>query len=370
MIFKDKKKTFVIIAVILLFSVSLGVAMAKKMQPRRAEVSNTATIPVETARVKVSPISASLSYAGTVFSNNDSSIAAKTLGRIISIPVREGDRVKKGDLLCIIDDSEYTGKINTLRQKVNTLDLNFKYLDQQLEKYNQLYNAGAVSEQSFLQYKLQRDVAASQLEEAKFSLRELEINLENAYVKAPFDGIVSSLQSQPGEMAVVGKPVLILSDTNLLKVQVKVTETDLKEIKEDMDVVLRSPLLKEILKSRVDKIYPSVDPQTRTTTVEIPLPIETLKPGTSIDVSFLTGSRDKALVVPDQSVIEVGESTYVFVVKDGKAVKRNVLTGIKNDSAVEITSGLSEEDEVIISNPAGVKDGKEVYVFKGEGGVQ
>jgi len=276
--------------------------------------------------------------------------------------------VGMGDPLCVIDDSEYAGKINTLRQRVSTAELNFQFLDRQLAKYEQLYKAGAISELNYLQYKLQRDVAASQLEEARFSLRELEIALDSAYIKAPFNGIVSSLQSQIGDMAMAGKPILILSDTKSLKAQVKVTENDLAVIREGMEVVLTSHLLSGSLKSKVEKIFPSADPQTRTTTVEIPLPGAVLKPGTSVNVAFLQGNREKALVVPAGAVKEDKDGAYVYLVKDGKAVRKNINTGIKNGTMVEITGGLAEGEEIVASDLSGLADGKEVYVFKKGGG--
>lgn len=363
-----KNKRMILIVIGLAIVIMTGLAVMKFKGTRMVQAPRVNKIPVETAQVKMGPISAGLTYTGTVVSNNDSVISAKIMGRITSLPVKEGDRVKKGDILAVIDDSEYKGKVNTLRQRVNTAELNYKFLDQQLGKYEQLFQAQAISEQNYLQYKLQRDVAASQLEEAKFALREVEVALENTYIKAPFDGVVNSLQSQLGDMAVAGKPILILSDTSKLKAQVRVTETDLEMIKENMEVVLISPLLPQSLKSKVAKIFPSAEPQTHTTIVEIPIPGAMLKPGTSVDVSFLTGSKEKTLVVPTGAVEEAKSGAYVYVVKDGKAVKRSVKTGIKGDNLVEIIEGVTAGEEIITSNLSKVTDGKEVYVFRREGG--
>ncbi|MFZ5646568.1 MAG: efflux RND transporter periplasmic adaptor subunit [Bacillota bacterium] len=364
----NKRNMFTLLTIAVVLLVASGPAIKKIKPVNTYQAPRVSKVPVETVPVKADSISAAINYSGTVVSNNDTVISSKIIGRITSLPVKEGDVVRKGDLLCVIDDSEYSGKINTLRQRVSTAELNFQFLDQQLAKYEQLYKAQATSELNYLQYKLQRDVAASQLEEARFSLRELEIALDSAYIKAPFNGIVSSLQSRIGDMAMAGKPILILSDTNSLKAQVKVTENDLAAIREGMEVVLSSSLLSGILKSRVEKIYPSADPQTRTTMVEILLPGAILKPGTSVNVAFLLGSREKTLVVPAGSMMEDKAGHYVYVVKEGKAVRRNVTTGIKNDTMVEITGGLAEGEEIIASDLAGVRDGKEVYVFKKEGG--
>lgn len=366
---KNKKAVSVTVVMLVLLMVA-GLAVKKIRSPLGDSPLKTGKAPVETAMVKIGSISARLVYSGTVVSNNDAVISSKIVGRITSLPVKEGDVVSRGDLLCIIDDSEYTGKIDTLRQRLNTSQLNFKYLAEQMAKYDQLYQARAISEQAYLQYKLQRDVAASQLEEARFSLRELEIALENAHIKAPFGGIVTSLQSQPGDMAVVGKPILVLSDTNKLKALVQVTESDLAVVRESAGVQLTSPLLPGVIEARVEKVYPSADPKTRTTIVEIPITGAALSPGASIDVAFLTGSREKALVAPAGSVMEDNSGSYVYLVSNGKAVKRKVITGIKSDSEVEITGGLAQGDEIVVSNTAALTDGKELYVFKRGGGAQ
>lgn len=366
-----KNKRILTLAVIgLILAIISGLAIKKSLASRTIQVSRPSKLPVETALVKAGSISTSLTYTGTVVSNNDATISSKVMGRITSLPVKEGDMVKKGDILAVIDDSEYAGKIDTLRQRVNTAELNYKFLDQQLSKYKELFDAGVISEQNYLQYKLQRDVAASQMEEARFALREAEVSLANTYIKAPFDGVVSFLQSQLGDMAVVGKPILILSDTNKLKVQVRVTETDLAVIKENMEVVFTSPLLPESLKSKVAKIHPSAEPQVHTTIVEIPLPGAALKPGVSVDVTFLTGHKEETLVVPAGAVAEDAAGAYVYIVKDGKAVKKAVTTGIKSDTSVEITKGVQEGEEIIISDLSKVADSREVYVFKREDGTK
>lgn len=369
MIVKNKRiLVFIVIGITVL--ATAGLLIMKFKGDRGTRVPPVKKVPVETAQVKMGSISAGISYTGTVVSNNDSVISAKIMGIITSLPVKEGDRVKKGDILAVIDDSEYTGKINTLRQRVNTAELNYRFLDQQLSKYQQLFQAQAISEQNYLQYKLQRDTAASQLEEAKFALREVEVALENAYIKAPFDGIVNSLQSQLGDMASPGKPILTLSDTSRLKVQVRVTETDLEMIKENMEVVLASPLLPKNLKSKVAKIFPSAEPQARSTIVEVPVPEVVLKPGTSVDVSFLTGNKEKTLVVPTGAVEVTKAGSYVYLVKDGRAVKKPVTIGIKSDNMIEILEGVNEDEEIITSNLSKVTDGKVVYVFKREGGAK
>ena len=363
---KSKKIIALFIAVALL--AGSGLVVKKIISSRPVKQPKVAKTPVETERVKEGAISSRLNYSGTVVSKSDAVIAARIMGRITSLPVREGDVVKEGDLLCAIDDSEYTGKINTLRQRAHTAELNFRFLDQQLAKYKELYQAGALSEHSYLQYQLQRDTAASQTEEARFAVREIEVAMENAYIKAPFNGIVSSLQSRQGDLATVGRPILTLSDTSGLNAQVRVTEGDLKAVREGLEVVLTSPLLPEKVNSRVAKIYPSADPQGHTTTVEIPVTGAALKPGASVDAMFLTGGREKAVVVPAASVRQEKSGSSVFVVVDGRAVQRNVTTGIKGDGLVEITGGLTPGEEIVVSDLSRLTDGREVYVFKGESG--
>lgn len=365
MIFRNKK-TLLLTVIGLVILITAGLTIIKFKEPQAAQVSQVSKIPVETTQVRWGPIAASLTYTGTVVSNNDSLISAKIMGRITSLPVKEGDQVKKGDILAVIDDSEYTGKINSLRQRVETAKLNYNFLDQQMNKYEQLFQAQAISEQNFLQYKLQRDVAASQLEEAKFALREVALALENAYIKAPFDGVVSSLQGQLGDMAVAGKPVLILSDVSQLKAQVRITETDLEMIKENMEVVLESPYLAKGLHAKVAKIFPAADIQSHTTIVEIGVTEAALKPGTSVAVSFLTGNKEKTLIVPSGAVEETKAGAHVYVVKDGKAVQRPVKIGIQGDNLVEIIDGVIKGEEIITSNLSKVTDGKDLYVFKKE----
>lgn len=364
-----KKALSILLALALL--VGLGIVVKQKaaslgQTPAAAENLGT---PVETAAAAVGPITASLDYTGTVAARQDIVISSKIPALIETLTVEEGDYVQKGQLLYSLDRSEFLSKIETLKQKINSAEINASYWDDQYRTYEELFKEGAIPEEKLQNVRLMRDTAASSLEEVRFLLGEAEANLANTSIVAPANGVITSVQSRVGEQAVPGRPMLTMAVTDELKVQTRVFEKDLALVQPGSKALITfSGLNSEPLTAKVSKVYPALDAATRAVVVEAPLKLpdslqELVRPGMSVEISFVLGENEQATLVPKKALSEQEGKHYLFVAKEGRAMRREVKVGLEDKQRVEIIAGVKAGEKIIVSDTSQIYDGKKVYIF-------
>lgn len=363
---RNFKKYFVVsLVIVVLLGIFAGIRIKQLKNVPTVEAG--AGFPVETVTARRGSVSTGLSYVGTVDPWQEIDLAPRISARILSAAGKEGDTLEVGQTAVTLDNGDLKGKINTLAKRVQTAKVNLDYWDSQVRRYQTLVNEGAIAEQDFQKIIFSRDTAQSGYEEAQAALQEARISLDNSIIRSPMTGTVITVHSQPGDMAVPGKPILTVADISRLKVTVKVVEEDLIKIKKGTPVTLSPGGSAKQYPAQVMEILPALDKTVRTGSVEIAVPEKLMKdysfkPGMSINVSFVLGQRHNAVIVPKQTIKTEGNNTYLFVVRDGKAARKTVTTGISNDNFVEIRSGLDDGEEVISSGLTEIYDGRPLYL--------
>jgi len=365
-----KIKKYYIVGIVLLILLSVFSVFKLEQIKSIPQPKKSAGFPVETVIASNKNLSQGLSYIGTIESYEDVKLAAKISSRIIDISGEEGSTIKSGDLLITLDNEDINGKISTMEIKVKEAKINLDYWNSQAEIYEALFDEGVISQQEFRKIIFNRDTAANAYKQAKSSLQEAKISLENSTIYSPISGTIIHIYSNMGDMTTPGKEIINVADTNRLKVNVKVVEGDLAKIKEGIPVNLSVNDQSIIFKSQVTDILPSVDKNARTCSVEISIPQEmmqnqNIKLGMSINVFFVLEENQNALAVPINTVITDGNETYLYTVVDNSAKKQVVTTGISNDQYIQITSGLKQGDSVIFTGLTEIYDGREVYLAGG-----
>ncbi len=282
-------------------------------------------------------------------------LAPATPGRIERIEVEVGSRFSKGDLLVVMDQTQ----LHQARIQYNTLKID-------MARFDTLVVTGSIPRQQYDQLKAQYDMA-------KNNLQFLE---DNSKLRAPFSGIVSGKYYQNGEMfsgapnTQVGKAAVIsLVQINPLKAMVNVSERYFPLIKAGMDVEMFNDIYPDdTISAKVLRVYPTIDPLSRSFQVELTVPnsSELLRPGMFCRASFVSGDIE-AILVPSLSVLKLQGSNerYVFIEKDGKAVRTVVSLGRRHDDMVEIyTNGVKSGDRIIVSGQSRLVDGDKVSVVE------
>lgn len=302
---------------------------------------------VEISTVAVESVPQIKEYTANVEAENINNISPSAPNRIKSIAVEVGDPVRRGQTLVVMDGANIT------QSKIN--------LDQIEREYNravQLLEIGAGTQQAVDQLKAQLDAARSQYDNL----------LENTQLISPINGVVTARNYDPGDMT-GNQPVLTVGQlTPTVKVIVNISESDLALIRRGMPVDVRFDAFEgREFTGRITRIYPTVDPATRTFTAEIAINNGdgAIKPGMFARVSMNLGERN-SVVVPDRAVVKQSGSgnKYVYVYSKGKVSYNHVELGRRLDNNYELLSGVADGDTVVISGQTRLADGVAVEIIK------
>lgn len=307
-------------------------------------------IPVEITVVKKSNIERDLELVGTLAAWKEANLGAQTTARVQKIYVEEGSRVKEGDLLFEMDDTQLA-----------QAKIQYQITKDNYERMKPLYETGSISQSQFDQIK-----AAYETAEKSYKLL-----LANTQFRAPFSGIITAKKMNDGEIFVLaptgGAPSIVtLMQINPLKLLLNVSENNFMEIKLGQLVEIRSDIFpNEIFKGTISRINPTINPSSRTFEIEVKIPNanEKLRPGMFVRAKILLGKTDGILVDRAAILKQIGTSAYyAFIVKNNIAKRIDVKIGKEFDSVIEITNGLSEGDYLVTKGHGILKDGNQVEI--------
>lgn len=309
-----------------------------------------ASAPVETFPVSPAVRAVTEEVVGSVRTRVRSVIEAKVSGRISELPVTLGQKVKSGDLLAKIDARE-------IQARLEQAEAQNEQASRDLERVRTLAEKQVASKQEL-------DNAQARARVAEAALREARTMLGYVNVTAPFDGVVSRRLAEVGDLAAPGKPLLEIEDRGELRFEADVPEALIGMVNAGDTIEVTIPTLDKTFPAIVGEVSPTADAASRTFLVKLDLPASPdLRAGQFGRAAVPVGEA-KSLRIPAAAILRRGQMEIVFVNDNGKARLRLVRTGKSFPDGVEILSGLSEGDSVILTNPAGLVDGQSLEVSK------
>ena len=392
-----KRVVFIILATVLLISCS------RKAEPEPA-AAIVSGLKMET--LQTSLVDDYYEAVGTVQAKNRSVIAAKVMGNIVALPVREGDTVRAGQTLVEIDNRDAGIQLQKsqagMREAQDALEeversiraaestraaaqANEKLAKTTLDRYETLFQRRSVSPQEFDEVRTKYEIAKAEseradrllqvtaarqnqmrarIDQAKADIANARIYVGYSRIVAPIDGVVVSKQADVGYMAVPGAPLLTIESSSRYQLHASVEESKLGTIHlNDQAHVVLEALGNADLLGTVEEIVPAADPATRSYVVKIALANAGdihLRSGLYGKARFVTGQR-KILSVPQTAVAQQGQLAGVFVVdQSGVARLRLVKTGRVVGDRIELLSGLNDGEEIVSEGIASLRDGVRV----------
>lgn len=317
-----------------------------------------AGIPVEVAFPERRTISSFLETNGTLEAENDVQIVARTSGPVVELLVEEGMVVKKGQLLARIDDTE-------LRAQVGISRVTLEEAERAYERAKASFESQIISQEVF-------DQALTQFQSAEAQLERSEILLEYTRILAPFDGIVIERLVKFAENVTANQALFRISDFDPLLCPIQIPEKELSALKVGQPAhITVEAWPDETFSARVLRVSPVVDAATGTIKVTLQVASEgKLSPGMFASVFLVRDSRADALTIPKLALSLESLVDTVYVVNGNVAERREVALGFEESEYVEVLSGLSEEDRVIVVGQDGLSDGTPVYVLRGPGAAE
>jgi len=308
------------------------------------------TLRVRAHRVVSTQLTERLATTGTVRANEEVEIVSEISGKISDIHFKEGSGVAAGQLLLKIDDSELLADRQRALYRV-------ELAERAEARQQQLLDDGVISSETY-------DVALGELNVLRAELQLIEAQLLKTEIRAPFSGVIGLRWVSPGSYLSTQTRIASLNDLDPVKLDFSVPERYSALMKVGDEMSFRVEGFERAFPGMIYAIEPSVDAATRSLRVRARCPNSdgALIPGAFANVDLVLRSISDALTVPSIAVIPELGGKKVFVFEDGAAQPRTVETGIRSESVVQVTSGLTEGDIVIISGTLQLQPGLAVEI--------
>jgi RND family efflux transporter MFP subunit len=307
----------------------------------------------------------------TVKSETEVTLSAQRTGRVVELPVREGDRVKAGAVICRLDLTEESVQSESVLSQSKA---NYEEAEKNLRRIEDLFNKGMVAQQDLDAARKVFEVAKSQYEAAK---ADAGVKRDYSVIRAPFSGIIAKKFTEVGELLLPGKQIVTIVNPDRIYVLATIDEVDVGRLRLGQPVTITVDAFPgETFSGTVRRISAIVSGgklETRTADVWIYFSKKDnrMKPGMSADIEVLVTTLQNVLSVPSQTVIDREGKKQVYTVS-GSSIKpgakavaklQPVEIGETNWSFTEITKGLSA-GEFVITTPEveGLKDGGKVKI--------
>lgn len=321
---------------------------------------------VETAVVH--PLQVYQTYTGTITARERFEVSAQVNATVLAVPKREGDRVIKGELLAMLDATEFRAEVAHQRATIERQQAELAYWEAQLDRNRTLIKSFVVSQQTLEDSERQVRMLRASVNEANEVLSQANTRLGYTEVRAPSDGFVQTVYALPGDLARAGAPLMELLDDRALKVTVTLPQSDLATLTTGAPAVVEITSLGYGHSGVLDRLYPALDVRTRTATGEVFLgdATENLRPGMLASVSLRLFALDAAITVPVHAIHYRNGLPGVFVDNTGRAEWRNVQTGFSVGERVHIVGGVDAGAAVIVTPDSRLADGVAVKRVTGE----
>lgn len=389
----------------------------KKAEPpknRRVE------IPVQVSPVVARPITYAITLTGDIAPLMQVDLFPKISGYLERIHVNLGDPVRQGQTIAQIDRTDYLQKVREAEARVaqamaslaeietgtRTEELRqaeeavrgaqSRYENARLhrERMGSLYQRQVISKKEWDVAEMEFTVAEAQLassrehlkllregarEEvrraAQARLKETEailaqerIRLQHTQMIAPFSGEISRKFVDAGALVSPSTPMVTLIHTETLKVVANILEKDIPLVKTALKAKITTESFPgKVFEGRITRISSALEPATRTlqTEIEIPNGERLLKPSMFAKIELVLSQKPRALVLPQQAVVEERGTRLIYIIKENQAFRREIVTGIEQSPYVEILEGVSEGDRVVVRGQDALRDGSAVRVIEG-----
>jgi HlyD family secretion protein len=328
---------------------------------------------VQVATVRRGPVEeiVSSTRAGTLKPRVQVVLGAQTAGRVVALRHRERERVAKGEPICLLDAAEWEARLVQAEQSLAAAEalclgqeISLADAQRQQRRQQSLLSQRAVSEEDLDRAATKADLERSSLaiacarrDEARAALAVARTALEKTVVSAPFDGLVSETFVEAGQWVVPGTRVCEFLDDGELHVEADVDEIDSAKLAAGQEVTLTVDALSSErfhgVLSSVSAAVSTLEEKNRTVQVEVAWKADRAKvrPGMSVGVEVVVGRVPDALTVPSPAVMDRGGRHWVYVVKEGRALLREVHLGLTNWESTQVLSsgGVEEGEQVILS---------------------
>ncbi len=354
------KNKIVIIA--LIFSLIFITSCYKKEEKINAKRK---AIPVSVFKVKEKTFLLSEERDGEIVPINRVYLVPTVQGTVIEMRKEIGDRVKKGEVVAVIDHRVIDKQLNGLKNQIDTVKAKRTLLEKDVERFKRLYLKDAVAKHKFEEIEAEYKATLSTEKALTSQYNSLKERLKDYFVKSPINGTITDKLYDIGNVA-AGKPIYIIDDFKRVKIVATVSEELFNKIVKSSYIEAEIPAIKLKFKAPIEKKSAAVDYFTRSGKIESVIDNSNgiIKPGMYVKIRVIAGKYRAPAVIRDALMrLPATGVYYVFKVnKDNTVQKVNLELGRINGNYQEIISGLKIGDSVVVKGQGILKTGYKVEV--------
>ena len=338
---------------------------------------------VETTRVQVlTPTQAStvLTATGYTYARSRAAVGAKIIGRVVELPVDEGDTIATGDIIAVLDSEDLQASVNLAEASLNEARARLADAEREFARQADLVEDQLTSQALYDAAGTQREVALAQVGTAEARLNAAEAQLDYTVVRAPIDGVVIERNIEVGEMVAPGGftsqqstgSIVRIADPASLEVEADINESYIARLQLGQRASIRVDAVPDFdYSGSLRQIVPTADRQRAVVQVKVSIDnIDArLVPDMSCTVTFLEEGIDEAelvlppkLLVPEEAVQYSGGAAFLFQVDEGLLRRVRVTLGEASEGRVEVLEGVSGGETIVSSNVDSLDDGQRVRV--------
>jgi len=322
-------------------------------------------VAVRTAAVEKRDLPEEVVLTGTLKPRAQVQVVAEVQARLLRVLRDEGARVAKGEVLAILDDTDYRLTLDRVRAALAVAEANRAHAQTEKERADSLLGTGGITDRDHLAAGVALQVAEAGLAQARAEAAIAAQQLARTQVKAPFAGRVARRFPDPGAMLSPGTPLFTFVDDSVLEYEAPVPSRDFGKVRVGAPVELVIDAREGTRASgRIARIEPLVDERSRSFQAVVEVPGRPDLVGGLFARAFVrVGQVDGAIVVPPSALVRDGSDpgkADVFVVRGGKAEKVAVALGVETADGVQATSGLAAGDHVVLDPPTALASGAPV----------
>ena len=363
-----------------------GCGGAIESRPEKAEV-----VPgLQLQKMQKQKLADELEAPGSVIAQSTAQVAARAMGTVLRVAVREGDNVKRGQVLAQLDERELSAHRSAAQaasrvasagvlqatKAVAAAQAQADVMKKTYERYSYLKEQKSVSPQEFDEVAAKQEAAQANLEQAKAGLSQSEAGVSQAEseahaaesvasyarISAPFDGRVVRRSVEPGSLVSPGMPLFVVEDTSRYQLEATLPAEALAGVKKNVLARVQLDALRaQSLAGKVSEIEAGADPTSHTFKARVDLPKEAGIQSGMFGRAYFAQGEKQAIVLPAEAVVSRGQLRGIYVVDGtGLILWRVVTLGKNTGNHVEVLSGVNE-GEVVVLNPGSQElDGKKI----------
>ena len=335
------------------------VEQLKQLDAKIDELDTTKKVAlISTFNVKEEVFNHYLELQGNVSTKNLLVIYPEYAGILSKVYVREGQYVKKGQILAKIDDGGLSQQLAQLQIRSDLAKTTF-------ERQDRLWKQNIGSEMQYLQ-------AKSNFEVQQQMVNQIQIQLDKTIVKAPFSGTIDDIISEQGSVVAPGQSQLMrIVNLDNMYIETNVPESNILTVVKNKTVIVEFPVLGKTIHAKIRQASNYINPENRTFKVEIAVPNKdkSIKPNLTVKLKINDYTNKKALLIPQSIVSENSKGEqYIYVIIDKQedniaVVKKAIIqTGKTQGDVIEVLSGIENGTEVINEGARRVEEGQTVQV--------